>query len=62
MDNPANDFHICPCCGTEFGYDEFGLSHSYLRGQWIRLGCKWWSKYDQPPAGWNPRQQLKAVE
>lgn len=38
------DWHICPCCGTEFGYDDAGRTHAELRRRWIDGGMKWWSK------------------
>lgn len=37
---------ICPCCGFQFGYDDFpdkkvGIEN--WRKKWIREGCKWFS-------------------
>lgn len=52
-------FNICPCCGTEFGYDDFTISHSILREKWIADGMIWWSKNLLPPDGWDTQQQLK---
>lgn len=49
MKFPASDFHICPCCGTEFGYDDAVLSHAELREEWIGAGSKWFSDYTHPP-------------
>ena len=28
-------FDICPCCGTEFGYDDSSATHEVLRRRWI---------------------------
>lgn len=54
MEDPAADFNICPSCGTEFGYNDAGVTHQELRKQWIASGKKWWSITDDPPAFWKP--------
>ncbi|MET3755548.1 RNA polymerase subunit RPABC4/transcription elongation factor Spt4 [Rhizobium binae] len=65
LDEPPYDewgdptFNICPCCGTEFGYDDASAAHSQLRDDWIRNGMVWWSTYVRPPSRWNPLDQLK---
>ena len=55
---PPTDFIICPCCGTEFGYDDNNRSHDELRQAWLRDGARWFSEYTGPPRGWNPYGQL----
>jgi len=52
-------YSICPCCGTEFGYDDSEASHSTLRNTWIARGMKWWSAYVARPDNWSAPQQLK---
>jgi len=52
---PKN-YHICPCCGTEFGNDDAEMSPKELREDWLRQGAPWF--FGQPPAGWNAEQQL----
>ena len=54
---PANN-RICPCCGTEFGFDDLVCSFEDLRTEWIESGRRWWSRSQQAPAGWNPYFQL----
>ena len=54
----AADFHICPSCGTEFGYDDSGVSHAELRDRWIATGPSWWSPVTPVPPDWNPILQL----
>ena len=61
MIDPPKDFNICPCCGTEFGYEDHILTHGELRDMWIEEGCKWFSDYTTPPENWNPQDQLKNV-
>ena len=56
MPYPPNDYHICPCCGTEFGNDDAYVSHKELRAQWINSGAKWF--FENPPENWNPWIQL----
>ena len=34
---PPADYHICPCCGTEFGNDDAEFSHDQLRELAIEL-------------------------
>lgn len=53
---PPSDYHICPCCGTEFGNDDADVSHAELRQRWIAAGAPWF--YENPPEAWNPWLQL----
>ena len=60
---------ICPCCGTQFGYDDFATTdaarqarHDKLRKNWIASGCSWFSRSRRPPAGWNAAEQLRGLE
>lgn len=58
LKEPPEDFSICPCCGTEFGFDDFEVSHDQLRDRWIANGMPWFSRYTLPPINWNPVTQL----
>ena len=57
---------ICPCCGFQFGLDDFGYSckqeaHEVWRKKWINDGCNWkYSKTNQP-TDWDPKEQLKEI-
>jgi hypothetical protein len=53
---PPKDFHICPCCSTEFGNDDVDYSHAQLREMWIAGGARWF--FGRPPEQWNPWTQL----
>lgn len=53
---PPRDYHICPCCGTEFGNDDADFSYEQLRDMWIAGGANWF--FGRPPEGWNPWLQL----
>jgi len=53
---PPQDYHICPCCGTEFGNDDAEYSYEQLRELWIAAGARWF--FRNPPPNWNPYWQL----
>jgi hypothetical protein len=53
---PPRDYHICPCCGTEFGNDDADFSCEQLREMWIAGGANWF--FGKAPEGWNPWMQL----
>ena len=61
MPYPPVPYRICPCCGTEFGVDDYVLSHEELRQAWIHTGMHWWDRITSPPAGWHPMRQLIAA-
>lgn len=52
---PVN-YHVCPCCGTEFDSDTAEFSLSQLRDMWVASGAHWF--FGRPPEGWNPWMQL----
>jgi hypothetical protein len=58
LSRPLEPFDICPCCGTEFGYDDSALNHEELRMRWMRTGADWWSAAAVPPPNWSPTAQL----
>lgn len=65
---PPEDYLICACCGTEFGYDDFADTHEgrqhrwdQLRQRWIDRGMRWFSPVTQPPPGWDAEEQLLAA-
>jgi hypothetical protein len=60
-DPMGRTFEICPCCGTEYGYQDAGRTHAELRQDWIEDGMAWWSCVRAAPDGWNPQEQLKRV-
>lgn len=55
---PAKDYHICPCCGTEFGNDDQNFTYEQIREMWIAGGANWF--FGRPPEDWNPWMQLIA--
>jgi hypothetical protein len=57
MPYPPSDYHICPCCGTEFGNDDAAQTHTELRAAWIDNGARWF--FGSPAPTWNPWRQLE---
>lgn len=71
LDEPAYDesgyvtYAICPCCGFEFGYDDYPDKESGItnwRNNWINDGYEWFSKHTAPPVNWNPQKQLNNIK
>ena len=65
MERPPVDYYICPCCGTEFGYEDFADTDKQrekrweeLRERWLSRSAPWFSPVIPPPPGWNPVTQL----
>jgi len=56
LPDPPRDYHICPCCGTEFGNDDAEVSHGRLRQIWISNGANWF--FGEPPEDWSAWHQL----
>jgi len=57
MPDRPRDYHICPCCGTEFGNDDQDLTQFQLRARWVNAGMRWF--FGQQPHGWDPQAQLE---
>jgi hypothetical protein len=61
LEEPPEDFNICPCCGTEFGYHDVGHSDRELRNAWLKKGGMWSDVEDNhypTRANWNAWSQL----
>lgn len=55
---PPVDYYICPCCGTEFGYDDVAHTWDELRNLWLSKGASWFSKHTPPPPEWDVLNQV----
>lgn len=54
-------FEICPCCGFEFGCDDFpdkAVAIDRWRSDWIAQKFPWFSQCCLPPEEWDPQAQL----
>lgn len=50
-ENGVGSDEICPCCGFQFGYDDFPNKEIQIkkwREKWIRTGKPWFSKVRKP--------------
>jgi hypothetical protein len=61
LEDPPNNYTICPSCGTEFENDDVRMTREQLRRSWIDSGHTWWSTSEQPPDDWNPKRQLEEL-
>lgn len=59
LDEPPEDFTICPSCGTEFDYHDLIRGHDELRSQWIATGPRWHSSVIAAPFHWDGMEQLR---
>jgi len=59
MTEPVEEGNICPCCGTEFGYDDdLEVTYTQLRARWLQGGALWFSHVVPAPITWDPILQL----
>ena len=65
LEHPPQDFTICPCCGTEFGLDDFAprpedmrRAWQELRRAWLEDGARWFDPGTPQPPRWDPYLQL----
>lgn len=58
LPRPPQDDLVCACCGTHYGYHDYGSTYEQLRSEWIAKGAPWVSRSIRPPHGWNPVKQL----
>ncbi len=48
-DGETPTWQICPCCGTEFGYEDCNKdSVIRKRNEWLADGCNWFDKSKKP--------------
>lgn len=59
LDEPPEDFTICPSCATEFDYHDLIRGHDELRSQWIGTGPQWHSSVIPAPFKWDGMEQLR---
>lgn len=56
---------ICPCCGFQFGLDDFDRGEDVYeewRNDWIKNGYRWYSRGRKAPDNWDAIKQLKTFE
>lgn len=54
-------YEICPCCGVEFGNEDYTLeSIREYREKWLIKGAKWFDKA-QKPEDWSKEKQFENI-
>jgi hypothetical protein len=57
----APTYEICPCCGVEFGNEDYNLqSVRDYRTKWLGNGAKWFERMEKPD-NWDLEEQMKKV-
>lgn len=60
-DGVTPTYDICPCCGTEFGYEDINIeSIKDKRNNWLANGMNWFLKKEKPEI-WNSKEQLNHI-
>ena len=60
-DGSCPTYEICPCCGVEFGNEDYTIKSVIdYRKQWISNGAKWFNLKLQTE-GWNLEIQMKDI-
>ncbi len=64
---PFATHEICPCCGTQLGYDVTGADDiEEARGEWLASGAPWFSPLSElnppMPEKWSLEMAKKQIE
>ena len=60
-DGESASFRMCPCCATEFGYEDNNMKALiYNRKIWVEGGMKWFL-IDEKPIDYDPIEQMKHI-
>lgn len=60
-DGESPSYDICPCCGVEFGYEDYTVeSTKKYRAKWISEGAMWFTPKEKPK-DWDLVDQIKSI-
>lgn len=61
--NGDGSSEICNCCSFEYGVtdNDEGWTYAKWREKWIADGMRWQWGRQEPPAWWDPENQLRRV-
>jgi hypothetical protein len=60
-DETTPTYEICPCCGVEFGNEDYTIESSWdFLKQWLSTGANWFDKSERPP-DWSLQSQLAQI-
>ena len=61
-DGKTPTFDICPCCGVEWGNEDYTTeSRTEYHNKWLADGAKWFEP-QKKPVNWNLEEQLKDID
>ncbi len=61
QDGLSPTYEICPCCGVEFGNEDYTIeSVKSYRREWMNKGSNWFEPIEKPK-NWNIEEQLKNI-
>ena len=60
-DGKTPSYEICPCCGVEFGNEDYAVASTRAyRERWVRSGCVWFDAKEKPD-GWSWQRQMGGI-
>ena len=60
-DGNCPTYEYCPCCGVEFGYQDYTIESAInYRKQWIANGSKW-ADLKEKPENWSLEEQISHI-
>lgn len=60
-DNNSPTYEICPCCGVEFGNEDYIIETTkQYRQKWLREGANWFEPKEKPKK-WDKEEQFKNI-
>ncbi len=61
LDGNCPIYKICPCCGVEFGNEDYTIeSTKWDKHKWIIEGTNWFIPKEKPEQ-WNKEEQFKHI-
>jgi len=60
-DGKSPTYEICPCCGVEFGNEDYTVESTIIyRKKWLNDNLNWYEK-NSKPSDWNFENQLLQI-
>ncbi|MGN6293494.1 MAG: hypothetical protein ACTHMV_12190 [Chitinophagaceae bacterium] len=61
MDGESPTYEICPCCGVEFGNEDYTIEATRrYRQKWLDKGGDWFNLKEKPEV-WDKEEQMKDI-
>lgn len=60
-DDKTPHYEICPCCGVEFGYEDYTVeSAREYRSRWLAKGTPWFNPQERL-LNWSLQEQMACI-